>query len=387
MKQSLILSILFCPISLFGQNTWVQVSTTLQKTIDTQAAWALGELPKTITSVSCERSAGGMHDYYSEGDYWWPDPSNPGGPYVQRDGQSNPENFNAHRELMIRFSRIMGALGSAYVQTRDQRYVVAALRHANAWFVDEDTRMNPSLLYAQAIKGRLTGRGIGIIDTIHLIEVVQAMMSMERNGAIDKQSMGHVKNWFTQYLSWLTTHPYGNEEMNAKNNHGTCWVMQVSCFARFVGDTELLDECRERFKKVLLPNQMAANGSFPLELARTKPYGYSIFNLDAMAVICQILATPNDDLWEHNHDGRSMKKAIEFLYPYIQSKQSWPYPHDVMYWDEWPVAQPFLLFGSLQFREARWLETWIQLDHDPQNKEVLRNLPVRNPIIWIQRTE
>jgi hypothetical protein len=372
---------------LWAQTSSAKIIATLQKTIADQAQWALRELPQTITSVSCERSVGGKHDYYSEGDYWWPDPANPDGPYVQRDGESNPNNFNAHRELLIRFSRIMGALGSAYVQRRDDRYVIAALRHAKAWFIDADTKMNPSLLYAQAIKGRVTGRGIGIIDTIHLMEVVQTLIVMDRDGAIDAGAMSKIKEWFTLYLVWLTTHEYGREEMNAKNNHGTCWVMQVACFARFVGNYALMDQCREHFKYVLLPRQMEQSGSFPLELARTKPYGYSIFNLDAMAMICQILSTPAHNLWEYHHDGRTVRKGIEFLYPYVHAKESWPYPRDIMYWNEWPVAQPFLLFGSLAYCESRWFDTWKELDHDPQNKEVLRNLPVRNPLIWIVSPE
>jgi hypothetical protein len=132
---------------------------------------------------------------------------------------------------------------------------------------------------------------------------------------------------------------------------------------------------------------MEQNGSFPLELARTKPYGYSIFNLDAIAIICQILSTSTGNLWEFAVGGRTMKKGIEFLYPYIRSKKSWPYRKDIMYWEHLPVAQPFLLFGALAFEESAWFETWERLDHDPQNKEVLRNLPVRNPLLWIRQSD
>jgi len=64
-------------------------------------------------------------------------------------------------------------LASAYKLTGDSKYVLHALKHCKAWFTDEATLMNPNLLYAQAIKGRFTGRGIGIIDTIQLMEVVQ----------------------------------------------------------------------------------------------------------------------------------------------------------------------------------------------------------------------
>ncbi|HLZ89104.1 MAG TPA: alginate lyase family protein, partial [Puia sp.] len=190
---------------------------------------------------------------------------------------------------------------------------------------------------------------------------------------------------FTRYLQWLTTHPYGREEMNTLNNHATCWVMQVAAFARFTGNDTLMDLCRQRFKTVLLPGQMGADGSFPLELKRTKPYGYSLFNLDAMATICQLLSTPGDDLWTYTtEDGRNMEKGIGFLYPYIADKSKWPFAHDVMYWDQWPVAQPALVFGAEAFGRRDWLETWVRLNHEPENGEVIRNLPVRHPLIWMR---
>ena len=168
--------------------------------------------------------------------------------------------------------------------------------------------------------------------------------------------------------------------MNAANNHGTCWVMQVSSFASFTNNQRLLTFCRDRYKQVLIPSQMAASGSFPLELRRTKPYGYSIFNLDAMTTICQILG---GDLWNYKTDTQSIRKGIEYLYPFIRNKQAWPLPPDVMYWDEWPVAPPFLIFGAVRFNNREWFNTWKKLEHAPINEEVIRNLPVRNPLIWM----
>ncbi|MEZ2445426.1 alginate lyase family protein [Chitinophaga sp. RCC_12] len=349
-----------------------------------RAAWAMQQPPQTITAFRCDRSAGGIHDFYSEGDYWWPDPANPNGAYIQRDGQTNPENFVAHRLAMIRFSRVMGALAAGYIATKDNTYPQQALLHAKAWFETAATRMNPSLLYAQAIKGKATGRGIGIIDTIHLMEVVQALSVMEKAGAIPPADLTAFKSWFSEYLQWLTTHPYGKDEMNAANNHGTCWVMQVAAFARFVDNKELLEFCSNRYKTVLLPRQMAADGSFPLELKRTKPYGYSLFNLDAMSTICQLLSTPDNDLWRFTADSsKNMERGIAFLYPYVNNKNSWPYAHDVMYWNSWPVAQPFLIFGAAAFQRPEYYRLWLSLNQDPEEEEVLRNLPVRNPLIWL----
>jgi hypothetical protein len=362
-----------------------EITKVLRKQVLEQAEWAMQQEPVTVTAQNSQRSAGGKHDFYSEGDYWWPDPKSADSPYIQKDGLTNPDNFVAHRLAMIRFSRIVGALASAYKITGDEKYVQQALKHCLAWFVNEETKMNPNLLYAQAIKGRATGRGIGIIDTIHLMEVVQGLMTMEKAKNMDNNVLQAIRNWFEQYLNWLTTHQYGKDEMNAENNHGTCWVMQVAAFAKFTNNKELVAFCSDRYKNVLLPNQMAIDGSLPRELRRTKPYGYSIFNLDAMSTICQLLSTKEDNLWNYKTaDGKSIKKGIEFLVPYIKDKNNWPYQKDVMYWNDWPVAQPFLVFGSLAFRQKDWLNTWEKLEHAPSIEEVIRNLPVRNPLIWME---
>ena len=356
----------------------------LRKQVLDEAELALQQQPVTVTAESSPRSAGGKHDFFSEADYFWPNPVSVDSPYINRDGLSNPENFVAHRHAMIRFSRIIGVLASAYKLTGDEKYVRHAMEHCKAWFIDEETLMNPNLLYSQAIKGRVTGRSIGIIDAIQLMEVAQGLTVMENAPAMDKVVLADVKKWFDQLLEWLTTHQYGKAEMNAANNHGTCWVMQVATFAKFTGNKQLMDFCSDRFKNILLPMQIAKDGSFPLELKRTKPYGYSIFNLDAMTTICQVLSTKENDLWNYQTvDGRSIRKGIEFLFPYVADKNKWPFKKDVMYWDDWPVAQPFLLFGGVAFNKEEWFNTWKRLDHAPKVEEVIRNLPVRNPLIWM----
>lgn len=363
-----------------------EATRTLRPYVLKEAAWALRQMPVTVTASTSPRSAGGPHDFFSEGDYWWPDPQNPTGPYIQKDGLTNPDNFTAHRLAMIRFSRIIGALASAYKLTGDEKYVRYALLHLRAWFTDPQTLMNPSLLYAQAISGKFTGRGIGIIDTIQLMEVAQGVLVMQAAKSFGKDDLAGIKSWFVQYLTWLTTHPNAREEMNAANNHGTCWTMQVAAFARLTANQELLALCRIRYQTVHLPTQMAPDGSFPLETKRTKPYGYSLFNLDAMTMLCQILSTPTANLWAYQTpDGRSIRRGIEFLYPFVQNKNAWPFPKDVMYWENWPVAQPFLVFGAVQFQNTAWLGTWQKLNHAPEVPEVVRNLPVRNPIIWLNR--
>ncbi len=183
----------------------------------------------------------------------------------------------------------------------------------------------------------------------------------------------------------MTTHQYGIDEREAKNNHGTCWVMQVAEFARHTGRDDLTAYCRDRYKTVLLPNQVAADGSFPEELRRTKPYGYSLFNLDAMATLCQILSTGADNLWTYElPDGRGIRKAVAFMVPYIADKKTWPYKPDVMYHDEWPMRHPALLFAGLALGEQTYFDLWKRLPADSDVDEVIRNFFVRQPLLWVE---
>jgi hypothetical protein len=374
----------------------------------------LGEGPLTVTASSSPRSAGGRHDYFSEGDYWWPDPQNPDGPYIQRDGLTNPDNFVAHRHALIRLSLHVPALTGAWLLTKDRRYAAHAARHLRAWFIDESTRMNPHLLYAQAITGRVTGRGIGIIDTLHLAEVVRAVTVLEDGEALSAADRAGTRAWFERYLEWMTTHEYGIAERDARNNHGTCWVLQVAEFARYTGRADLTAFCRERFKTVLVPNQIAPDGSFPEELRRTKPYGYSLFNLDALATVCHIIdpvhvwspgsgvrdpgsgfrarsaaigrkgdAAPGPDLWHfETADGRGIGKALAFMFPFIADKRKWLHKPDVMYFDDWPVRHVALLWGGLALDRPEYVALWRTLDPDPTVDEVIRNYFIRQPVLW-----
>ncbi|MBC7846023.1 MAG: alginate lyase family protein [Flavobacterium sp.] len=344
----------------------------------------LNAKPETVTASFCTRSAGTNHDFYSEGDYWWPDTQNPDGPYIRKDGLTNPANFNNHREALIRFSQISGALASAYILTKNQKYVDQLAVHLKAWFVNENSKMNPNLLYAQAIKGIATGRGIGIIDTIHLIEVAKAVQAIQDSSALSKADLTTIKLWFSDYLKWLSTHEYGITERDNGNNHSVCWTMQVAAFADLTNDKATMEFCRNIYKNTLLPNQMAENGSFPLELKRTKPYGYSLFNLDAMASICQILSTKEDNLFTFTtKEGLNLNLGLQFMKPFIANKSSWSYQKDVMYWEEWPVRQSSLLFGGMALHNKSYLDLWKSLKADFTNPEVIRNMPVRYPLLWI----
>ncbi len=373
------------PTSRAAETPALDVAAIDRARILAAADQALALTPITITSDRAKLSEGGPNDFYSNGDYWWPDPSKPDGlPYVQRDGQTNPENFVAHRTAMRALRDALAALGAAYKITRDDRYAAQADTLLRVFFLDPATRMNPHLEFAQAIPGRVRGRGIGIIDTLHLIEIPPAIIALQPSPAFKPETLAGLKKWFADYTDWMLTSPNGQKEAAELNNHSVAYWLQVAAFAKFTGNAAQLAECRRQFKEVFVPNQMAADGSFPRELARTKPYAYSIFQLDNMALLCQVLSTPEENLWNFAlPDGRGIRQAVAYLYPFLNDKSKWPLKPDVQSWDGWPARQPHLLFAGLAFSEPAYLALWKKLPADPADPEVRRNIALTQPLLWL----
>jgi Alginate lyase len=368
------------------------VAATDRTRILTAANCYLTDPPVTITAFPTSRSAGDLHDFYSQADYFWPDPKSPNGPYINRDGQSNPDNFDDHRRVMVALSIRVPALTAAFLLTGDKRYAHRAADHLRAWFVTPSTRMNPNLQYAQAVQGVSTGRNYGIIDTLHLVEVARAA-SFLSPGVMSSQDAAACNAWFAQYLDWLTTSDRGQQERDTLNNHAMCWALQAAEFARLTNNTAVRNDVYRRYREILLPNQLAPDGSFPKELTRTKPYSYSIFNFDIMATLCQSLkgaaldpgarSLGADALAFQLPDGRGLSRAAQFIYPFIKDKATWSWPHDVQHWDALPVRSPGLLFSGIAFHQQPYIELWRTLNPDPTDKEIIRNYPIRQPLLWV----
>ena len=354
-----------------------------EKAIIALADEALGVVPPHITDDIAKRSQGGVNDFYSDSDYWWPNPDTADGlPYVRRDGETNPDNFIKHRVSMRTMRTCVVNLAAAYRITGNDVYANKAASFLKTFFLDEKTKMNPHMLYAQAVAGRHAGRAVGIIDTLHLIDIPVAAEQIKQT--MSEETYRGLKQWFTDYLLWMSTHEQGLEEMNARNNHGVCWNAQAAMFAKFTGNTEMLEFCKKRYTEIYFPKQMAADGSFPHELARTKPYSYSCFVVDNMVNIVNILSTKECNLWKFQlDDGRCIKQAVDFIVPYMKDKSKWPYAEDVQYYDEFPAAMTFLLFAGVAFQREDYLKLWAELAKKPQVEEVRRNIAIRQPYIWL----
>jgi hypothetical protein len=285
----------------------------------------------------------------------------------------------------------VAALAAAYALTGDDKYVAKAAELLKVFFLDEQTRMNPNLQFAQGVLGESTGRSYGIIDTLHLAELPVAVSFLEKSPAFPPEVDKGLKKWFADYSEWITTSTNGRKEMSEANNHSIACYVQLASFAKFTGDEKSLESYRAHFREKLLPDQLAKDGSFPRELARTKPYGYSIFQADNVATLCVLLSTSKEDSWKiAMPDGRTTRSAVDFIYPYLADKSQWladGYKQDVAHWENWPVRQPSLLFAYAEFGDERYFDLWKKLDADPTDLEIRRNMAITQPLLWIAKPD
>lgn len=264
------------------------------------------------------------NDYVSEGPYWWPDPKNPSGPYIRKDGQRNPGRFEGnHNDLGKMSDAVLGLGMGAFLLGK-----AGCADHANqvlsVWFIDPKTRMNPNLQHGQMVRGISTGRGTGIIDTVSLIHAVQGVALLETAGGLDASVAQGVRRWFADYLKWLNTSKYGLDEKSSGNNHATWWTAQAAAFAAFTGDAAAQRMCWDHYRKYLVPTEIQPDGSCPREEERTASLSYSSMNLDAFATVCRLAEMAGVGLWHfHTLKGIGVETAFNYLMPYVEHPDKW----------------------------------------------------------------
>ncbi|MDQ2832984.1 MAG: alginate lyase family protein [Acidobacteriota bacterium] len=353
------------------------------------ATSALARTPAPPASIPAPRSPGTPHDLYSEAEDYWPDPANPAGSYVlHSSGPPNPAAFTAHRDALLAVGIDVPALTAAFVLTREARYADHAMAHLRAWFIDPDTSMSPNLAYAYTIPPAKTGRFEGIVEAVHLAELVQCIPFLTSANALSSDDHAALTNWLDEYFAWLMNSRTGGLARDSKSHHGTSWLLQAAAIARLgqAADDRRLTALRHQYQGSTLRAQMVADGTFPHELTTSNPYRNSLFNLDMLAGICLLLTTRFDDVWNYElQDGPGMRSAIARHYPYILDRGAWPYRADAVYFNDLPVRPPSLLFAARAYERPEYASLWKTLPADPKTNQLERTYPIRQPLLWVTR--
>lgn len=306
--------------------------------------------------------------------------------------------FTAHRDALFALGLRVPALAAAYALTGEDRYAAHAAAHLRAWFVDPQTSMEPQMERAAAAPGSSHGTYAGVIETLPLVEIVQAIPFLASSPAMGQQETSGLRAWFAAYLAWLTATEDSGPRLAAlardrKDHHGTSWLLQVTAYTRFTAvstatpqaEAAPMTELRRRFRTVTLRGQMRAEGYFPQELTTDAPYRNSLFNLDMLAALCLLLSTRFESVWDYElEDGPGMRVAMAFHAPFIRDRNKWPYRADVEHFKQLPGRRASLLFGARAYRRPEYAELWGSLPPDPDSADVMRSMPIHQPLLWVR---
>lgn len=292
-----------------------------------RADQALARKPSSVTSQSELAASGDPHDYVSFGTYWWPNPDTPDGlPYLRRDGLANEKLIaQGDRRHLNQMSADVVNLALAGYLFNEPRYSEHAAKLLRIFFLDTETRMNPNLRHGQLIRGVNTGRSFGIIDTQVLVWTLEGVRILELTDSLTDVDRAGLRKWFADYLDWLRHDPFCVPEQQAENNHGTFYDFQVVGLALFLGEEEVARQVLEAAKEHRIGLQVEADGKQPLEIERTRGFGYSCGNLMGLCALARLGQECNVDLWHYESPGGgSIAKAYDYLLPYLTTDTPWP---------------------------------------------------------------
>ena len=268
--------------------------------------------------------SGDKHDYMSQAPYWWADPAIPDGlPYIRRDGERNPElNKISDTKEMDELVVDVETTALAYFFSGKEEYAKHSAALIRTWFLDAKTRQNPNLNFSQGIPGINKGRGIGLIESRELYRVIDSAILLQTSKSWSEADHQALKKWFADFLKWIQESDLGKDESKEKNNHGTHYDLQIIAYSIFTDKPEIARKQIENSKQ-RIKSQFEKDGRQPLELARTKSWGYSSMNLNGFFTIALLAENVGIDLWNFETDGKSLKRTLDWLVPFAKGESKW----------------------------------------------------------------
>lgn len=297
--------------------------SALEKIVE-EADAALEQPVANVVDEGALPPSGDPHDYFSYSPYWWPDPDNPDGPYVWRDGNVNPDRYTSDVTRIEAMADAVTSLVPAWYFTGDVRYAESAARRLRAWFLDPATRMNPNMRFGQKRRGHNYNSHSGIIEALRIRWVVDCAILLESFPGWTEEDANGLRSWFGEFSTWLVESPEGREEAMQPNNHGTWYNYQLVLFSLYGGYPDLARTHLEQMPARIF-GQVFMDGRQPQELIRTRTLSYSIYNARALIGVARLGRRLDFDLFAfRSTEGRSIRLAIDYLTPFIHGEKEWP---------------------------------------------------------------
>ena len=291
---------------------------------DAKAALAL--TPPSVMDKGVTPPSGNKHDYMSQAPYWWPDPTKPDGkPYIQRDGERNPElkRISDHDK----FGRVMGAvstLGLAYRLTGREEYAAQAARLVRVWFLNPATRMNPHLRFGQGIPGSRTAAGSASSRRpgCRTCSMASSRLRPRRRGrrltrpgstpgcAPTSRGCSRVRTGRLKRRTATTTRP-----------GTTCRSPRWRC-----SPASPHRAAHPRRRRQRIARQIEPDGRQLRELSRTRAWHYSAYNLTAFFNLATLGERVGVDVWTHSRRTGAASGRRSIFSSRSRRASAWPYP-------------------------------------------------------------
>ena len=318
--------------------------------------------PFSVVDKEVIPPSGDKRDYMSQAPYWWPDSEMEDGlPYLQRDGEVNPESDSSDMNRLAALCSALSTLASAYFFSDHEEFAERAGLLLRTWFLDETTAMNPHLEYGQAIPGRCEGRGSGIIDTSGLGWLVEMVGLLGASPAWNLDDQKGLQRWCATYLDWLLESSHGRAEAMRENHHGTWYDVQLVSLALFIGRDELARKIAEESVPRRIEVQLAPDGAQPQEISRTRSLSYCAMNISAFFDLADLGRRVGVDLWSYEGgEGRSIRRAFNWLVEHAIDAEEWAFTQVSEF--DWAQMMALLRRGSRRFGDLSYEERITSLD-------------------------
>ena len=268
--------------------------------------------------------SGDPHDYYSYSPYWWPDPKNPDGPYIWRDGEVNPDRYTSDVSQIEAMVERVTSLVPAWYFTGNKRYAESAVEQFRAWFLDPATKMNPNVQFGQKRRGHNYNSPSGVLEAWRMRWVIDCAILLESFPGWTEKDASALRSWFSQFATWMVESPTGIEESMQPNNHGTWYNAQLILYALY-GENFALARKQLDGMPTRIFSQVFIDGRQPQELIRTRSLNYSIYNARGLITVARLGRHLDYDLFAYRSlEGRSIKLAVDYMTPYIFEEKEWP---------------------------------------------------------------
>jgi hypothetical protein len=220
-------------------------------------------------------------------------------PWIERDGYPSSDD---HDTVKLRaMIDTIETLTLAWWFTRHTNsarasgYLDASLRVFRSWFLNETTRMNPNMVYAEGLPGKYDGAATGLIHMTRRAALFNDCAELFRHSqawtTVDETAW---QLWMSAWLKWITTHEWGilEAELNNRGNHATWMWVHTIAMAKAAGWQKLALDWASRVQAGFpsaLVNQIEPSGRLPTAAARPTGAVYSMFALTAIFKLGRVI--------------------------------------------------------------------------------------------------